>query len=139
MGKYRSVAKVNIPKSDGPHVIWRGIGCLLMIFIPLISIAAGVETVKYGLAHGWAIPYELLGRPALPGFFYQSSGLLILFGPLTRIDNFYAYLAFSVLFTVALGGLISLVYAFAYRFVAPPRYGPLDEPPPRIKTKKYTR
>lgn len=140
MGKYTSSAVIRKkPKSNSPHVIWRGIGCLMMIVIPAISIAAGIETINYGLKSGWPIPYELLGYPALPDFFYKSSGLLILFGPLTRINHLYAYAATSILYTITIGGVISVIYSTAYRFVGPSRWGPMDEPPPKIKVKKYTR
>ena len=140
MSKYASSAKQRSrPKNDSPHVIWRGIGCLLMLIIPAVSIAAGIETIKFGLENDWAIPYQLLGTPRLPDVFYQSSGLLIIFGPLTKINHLYAFATASVLYMIAIGGMISLIYGIAYRIVGPPRYGPYDEPPPKIKTKKYTR
>lgn len=140
MGKYSSLSRKRItPKSDGPHEIWRGIGCLMMLIIPAISIAAGVSTVNYGLKHNWPIPYQLLTAPVLPKFFYKSSGLLAIFYPLTQIQNFYAYVAVSILYAILIGGVISLVYAIIYRLVGPSRYGPLDAPPPKIKTKRYTR
>ena len=48
MGKYSTNSRIaKKPKSEGPHVIWRGIGCLMMLIIPAISIAAGYETVNY--------------------------------------------------------------------------------------------
>ena len=140
MGKYSTNSRIaKKPKSEGPHVIWRGIGCLMMLIIPAISIAAGYETVNYGLTHGWSIPYQLLGAARLPDFFYKSSGLLQLFGFITRIPNFYAHAAVSILYMVLIGGIISVIYAVVYRMVGPSRYGPLDAPPPKIKTKKYTR
>jgi len=140
MGKYSTNSRIaKKPKSEGPHVIWRGIGCLMMLIIPAISIAAGYETVNYGLTHDWSIPYQLLGAARLPDFFYKSSGLLQLFGFITRIPNFYAHAAVSILYMVLIGGIISVIYAVVYRMVGPSRYGPLDAPPPKIKTKKYTR
>jgi cobalamin synthase len=80
-----------------------------------------------------------LGAARLPDFFYKSSGLLQLFGFITRIPNFYAHAAVSILYMVLIGGIISVIYAVVYRMVGPSRYGPLDAPPPKIKTKKYTR
>lgn len=140
MGKYTSSArKVQKPKSEGPHAVWRGIGCIMMLIIPAISISAGYQTVNYGLEHNWAIPYQLLGIPRLPEFFYKSNGLLTIFGPITYIQNFYAHAAVSFLYMVLIGGVISVLYAVVYRMIAPSRYGPTDAPPPKIKTKKYTR
>jgi hypothetical protein len=140
MGKYTSSSRMRLPpKPNGPHVIWRGIGCLMMLIIPAVSIAAGIATVDYGLKHNWPIPYQLLTAPSLPNFFYKSSGLLTIFGPLTQIPTFYAYVAVSLLYMMLIGGVISLIYAYIFRFIGPSRYGPLDAPPPKIKTKRYTR
>ena len=140
MGKYSSSSRqAPKPKREDTHIIWRGIGCLMMIIVPAISIAAAVETIKYGLDHNWAIPYQLLGVATLPDIFYKSSGLMTIFGPLTRIPNLYAYAATSLLYMVLLGGMISVIYAAVYRVVGPSRWGPTDAPPPKIKTKRYTR
>ena len=140
MGKYSSSArKRTIPKPERPHAVWRGIGCLMMLLIPAISIAAGAETIYYGLDHHWPIPYQLLGVPRLPDIFYKSNGLITLFSPFTRIAHFYAIAVASLIYTTFLGGIISMVYAVIYRFTGPSRYGPTDAPPPSIKTKKYTR
>lgn len=141
MGKYSSKSRrVEKPKrGDGTHVIWRGIGCVMMIIIPAISIAAGYETINYGLDNDWTIPYQLLGTARLPDIFYESTGLWAVFGFMTRIPHFYAYAATSFLYMVLIGGVCSVTYAFVYRLIGPPQYGPLDAPPPKIKTKKYTR
>jgi len=140
MGKYKTNStKREKPKSEGPHVIWRGIGCLMMLIIPAISIAAAYETINYGLQSHWAIPYQLLGTPQLPKLFYKSSGLMIILAPVVNTPNFYAYAALSLLYMVLIGGVISVIYAMVYNMVGPSRYGPTDAPPPKIKTKKYTR
>jgi hypothetical protein len=139
MGKYSTVRKKEIPKSTGPHYAWRGIGCLMMILVPAISFAAGVETIKIGLEQGWPIPYELLGTPQLPAVFYQSTGLMTIFGPMLKIQNFYAYAVTGLLYTVFLGGIISIVYTLMYRIVAPVKRNPLDVERPNIKVKQYKR
>lgn len=140
MGKYRSSARVKAaPKSDGPHAIWRGIGCVMMIIIPAISIATGMMAVTYGIANRWPIPYQLLGTPRFPDIFYKSNGLMIILSPIISIQNFYAIAVASIIIMIFLGGIISLVYGIIYRVTGPSRYGPTDAPPPNIKTKKYTR
>lgn len=140
MSKYQSsVVKRGKDKSRETHFAWRGIGCLMMIIIPAMSIAAGYETIKYGLDHNWAIPYQLLGIPRYPDFFYQSSGLMTLLSPITGITHFYAYAAMSFIYMVFFGGIISMIYAIVYRIMTPSRYGPLDVPPPNIKVKRYKR
>ncbi len=141
MGKYSAASRrpPPPPKPEGPHAVWRGIGCLMALIVPVISSALAVETVKYGIKARWPIPYQLLGTPLLPEFFYKSDGLVQVFGPLTHIPNLYAYTVAGLLYILLLGGLLSLVYAIMYRFVGPTRYGPTDAPPPKIKTKRYVR
>lgn len=140
MSKYQSsVIKQSKKKTRETHFAWRGIGCLMMLVIPAMSIAAGYETIRYGLENNWAIPYQLLGLPRFPDFFYSSSGLMTLISPIAGIPHFYAYAAMSIVYMVLLGGIISMVYAIVYRIVTPSRFGPLDVPPPNIKVKRYKR
>ncbi|MBI3150539.1 MAG: hypothetical protein HYZ21_00250 [Chloroflexi bacterium] len=140
MGKYKSSAVFREkPKQQGPHFIWRGLGCLMMIIIPAISFSAAILTVDYGLAHEWNIPYQLLGTPRLPDIVYSSNTLWAVFGRITEIQHFYAYAAVGILYMILLSGVISFIYAAIYRMLGPSRWGPLDVPPPKFKAKKYTR
>lgn len=140
MSKYRTSSRKQVKeRSNQPHYLWRGIGCLMMILIPVISIAAGYETINYALQAGYRVPYELLGTPTYPDLFYKSSGLMIILRPITAIRHFYAYAAASFFYMVLLGGITSLGYAIAYRIIGPSRYGPLDAPPPNVKVKPYKR
>ena len=140
MGKYRSSAtRRQKPVDSGPHFIWRGLGCLMMIIIPAISFASAYELVNYGLDHEWTIPYQLLGTPQLPAIIYKSDALWQIFGRITGIKNFYAYLSIGVLIMILLSGLISVIYAMIYSYLAPSRWGPMDMPPPKFNPKKYTR
>lgn len=140
MGKYRSSAtKREVEKVKAPHFVWRGIGCLMMIIVPAMSIAAGVETVQYGIDQKWPIPYQLLGTPKYPDFFYKSSGLMLILSPITGVKHFYAYVVAALIFMIILGGIVSVGYAFVYQMMAPSRYGPMDAPPPKVKVKRYKR
>lgn len=140
MGKYTSsVYKKTPPKPEGPHAIWRGIGCLMMLIIPVISYAAGYETINYAIENNIDVPYQLLGTPRLPDFFYNSGSLISLLNPLLAIKNLYAYLVAAIFYTLILGSITSIGYAIVYRFTAPSRYGPLDVPQPNFKVKRYKR
>jgi hypothetical protein len=140
MGKYQSsVRKATKERGREVHVAWRGIGCLMMLVIPIISAAAAYETINYGLENGWAVPYQLLGFPRYPDWFYASNGLMQILSPITNTRHFYAYAATTFLYMVLLAGIMAVIYAFAYRVVGPPRYGPLDVERPNIKTKNYKR
>lgn len=131
MGKYSSSSRKPPakPKQRGPHDIWRGIGCMMMLIIPVISIAAGIGTIDYAIKSRWFIPYELLGTPRFPSLFYKSNGLMAVLGPFTTIQNLYGYIVASLFYMLIIGGLVSLIYAIIYRFVGPSRYGP--QTPPR--------
>jgi hypothetical protein len=140
MGKYSSsIHKKTLPKSDGPHVIWRGIGCLMMIIIPVISFAAGYETINYAVENNLQVPYQLLGTPRYPDFFYNSSGIMSLLRPITAIKHLYGIVVVAIFYMILLGGITSFGYALAYRIAGPSRYGPLDVPQPNIKVKRYKR
>ncbi len=130
----------SISKSKQPHEIWRGIGCLLMIVIPAISIGAGYETVNLVLKNKWGIiPYQILGKPLMPDIAYELSGLRYILTPITKIENFYAIAAISLIYMVLISGVISVVYAATYSMVGPSRYGPTDAPPTKVRITKKSR
>jgi cation transporter-like permease len=141
MGKYSTYThKETSKKSREPHEIWRGLGCLLMLIIPVISIAASSLTVDYLSRPGFkVIPRQLLGKPRLPDFVYKSDGLVTIFSPVTAIEDFYAIAVVSLFYMLIIGGVISVIYAAVYSAVGPSRYGPTDAPPPKIKVVKKSR
>jgi hypothetical protein len=142
MGKYNNnYGPRNRPSANSkePHSIWRGIGCLMALFIPAISIAISSQIIAYGLDNKWPIPKELRQPLKLPDFMYASQGLRTIFSPLLGIPDFYAKLLLSLLIMVVLSGLISMVYAFTFKLVGPSRYGPTDVPPIKAKINKKSR
>jgi hypothetical protein len=127
-------------KSKETSGIWRGIGCVLMVVVPVISMVIGTEVVKYAIVNRlFPIPDELLGYPVLPAFINQSFGLHYVFGPLAKIRNFYAYVVAGIICMIAISSVISMGYAIAYRIANPDPYGPTDAPPPRRKIEKKSR
>jgi hypothetical protein len=139
MGKYSSVKKKEVIRDRSPHAIWRGIGCMMFILLPILSIAIGVETVNYGLANKWRLPYQLLGYPDMPGFIRLSDALWAVTAPIRAIENFYAYTLASFVIMLILGAIISVGYSFVFQLMGPPRYGPTDVPPVKIKGMKKSR
>lgn len=126
------------PRQDSSQTLaWRGIGCLLMIITPAISIVSAILTIGSSLVQ--YIPYQLMGYPVLPDYFFATDGLAMIFSPIVNIENLYAIILVSAAYTMLLGGLISVVYATIYRIVNPNRYGAFDAPPPNVKAKKYQR
>jgi hypothetical protein len=140
MTKYDSVSRRTAEKKAKQiHPIWRGIGCVFTILIPILSIAGASVTINYGLDHGWPIPYQLLGYPRLPDLVYKSDALAALLNPVTTWNNLYAILALAFMYMLALGGLLAFFNALVYSFAGPPRWGPQDVPPPNFRSRRYKR
>ncbi len=110
--KYESVRKEKKPQ--GPHPLWRGIGCVMMVLIPVVSYAGASLLVDANLRHRWLpLPRVLYGPAAQPLLF--------------------AELAVGVILSLLGFVLLVVVYSFLNSILGPPRYGPMDAPPLRRK------
>ncbi len=144
MTKY-TLASQRRPANAKPevHPLWRGVGCIMMIIVPVISFVGAGITVDQIIKQGLPMPYELMGYPVMPPLLMKSDALLPLMLWIEQQQNLYAILLFTVAYIVVLGGLIALVYALVYRYVGPSRYGPLDARPEEIignrRIKRYKR
>jgi hypothetical protein len=140
MGKYTSYSrKKPPPRIEGVHPVMRGIGCIMMIVVPILSYGIAVLLVNYGATHGWPIPPDWFGPPTIPPLLLNLQGLRPILGFIQAQNNLQANLIFAVAVTVVIGGLMSMIYGFTYSLFGPPRYGPQDEPPIRVKVKRYKR
>jgi hypothetical protein len=138
MGKYKSsVSERGIQPKQRPP-IWRGIGCLLIILVPVISYAAAELSLPFFLNQG-LVPRELLFTPRVPDWLWYAPMLAQIVQSLIGQYAFFAILILTFIYTLFIGTVISIFYAFMYRIISPKRYGPMDAPPPRIKVKKYKR
>ncbi len=140
MTKY-TVASRRRPMNEKEQVapIWRGIGCIMFIVVPLLSLGAAYAVVQIAVAANWPMPYQIMGYPALPSWLMKVEGLVPIVLWIESIQNLYAILILTVLFIVAIGALVSWLYSVVYKLVGPPRYGPLDAPPAKGRIKRYTR
>jgi hypothetical protein len=141
MGKYDSLSRSRAARrQEEPHPIWRGIGCFAMVIIPLISFAVATVFIDLVIAQGWPFPIQLLGTPQFPDWAWETPQLAFIPQSLSQVPNLYGILFMTVIFIIVLSGLVSLGYAFVYRFIGPSRYGPLDAPPPKgTRPKPYKR
>ncbi len=121
------------------HVIWRGIGCLLMLIVPVISFILASITVSTGIALNWPLPYELLGNPVIPAAWWNFQAITPILGFIQGQTNLYAILLITVLYIVVIAAVMTFVYAAMYRIVGPSRYGPLDAPPPKVRVRSDRR
>ena len=139
MGKYSPMTTIKPkPRQEGPHPVWRGIGCLMLVIVPFISFGLAEITVQDPWAQQF-IPFQLLGNPVMSPSLWKIGSLNPLLGFIQSQDNLYGALVFTVLFIIVLGTLISVANALIYKSMGPPQYGPLDAPPPRYKVRRYKR
>ena len=140
MSRYHIVVRSKTPvRNQQPAAIWRGIGCILMLVVPLASWILAAASVQWAVDRGWPLPAQLLGYPVIPTVLWANSGLAPILGPIQGQQNLYAIVAVFLLYLILLGALISLVYAVVYRLVGPPLYAEIDAPPPPVKVRKYKR
>ena len=139
MSKYRPYERKTPPSRKEPHPIWRGIGCLIILMVPVLSFGISTILVQLAPSLGIQIPVELLGRPLMPDIMFQVPGLVGILNWIQSLDNLYAILVGTFTVTVIFGGVLAFGYALIYRFIGPPRYTSLDAPSSNFKVKKYKR
>lgn len=121
-----------------PPAIWRGIGCLLIILVPVLSYAAAELSLQFFIDQR-LVPRELLITPQVPDWMWLAPVLARIVQSVIGRSGFLAILVLTFVYILFLSGIFSVLYAFMYRLAAPTKYGPMDAPPPRIKIKKYKR
>ena len=140
MGRYSSYQRQKATVQRGQvHPVMRGIGCVLIAIVPLISYGTAVLLVNYGLKKGWPIPPDWLGTPTIHPLLMKLEGLRVIFDFLLRQTNLIANLVFAIAIAVLIFGVISIIYGFMFKLMGPPEYGPTDVPPVRVKVKRYKR
>ncbi len=137
MSKYSQYRQPLPPKPTGQHPIWRGIGCVMMVIIPVLSYAIAVFIIESGVL---TLPPWMRASIYLPDFVGRYLPPLARFlGPILGTPYFMGKLAITLFMIVLLAGLISMVYAIAYRIMGPSPYSAVDAPPPKVRVKRYKR
>jgi hypothetical protein len=108
------------PRQAEIHPVWRGIGFILILLVPILSYAGALVLIDQNGKYGWIPITRDMLSPIIEPMFYVKLGLTL-------------FLVFL------LGAVISLISFMFYRMIAPPRYGPLDVPPTQYKGKRYKR
>jgi len=91
-----------------------------------MAYAGAVLIVQENNTQHWIpMPAEMLQTVAIPN--------------LTSVDHLYANLLIAGILTFLGFGLVYAIYAFVYRIVGPPQYGPLDAPPAEYRNRKKKR
>ena len=140
MGKYRTHSR-QAPKrrSYGVHPVMRGIGCIMMIVVPILAYGIALLLVDYGIRQGWPIPANWLQPITIHPLLFRLRGLTPVWNFLLVQDNLIAVVVFTIAIIVVIGGLMSIIFGYLYSLFGPPRYGPQDAPPIRVKVKRYKR
>ncbi len=100
------------------HPIWRGIGCIMMVIIPIMAYAGAVLLVQENMRQGWLpMPRDLARTITIP--------------MLGSYPNLLAYLVVALTLSVVGFGVYTAIYALLNAIVGPSRFGPLDVPPVR--------
>ena len=139
MSKYSKYYKPPPERSSETHPIWRGIGCLMIIIVPLIAYAGAVLLVQYGVDHGWPVPPEIVGYIHFPDWVWNAPVLPGLVRPIASYRDLWAVLLVFLVLLLLLSGIFSTVYAVMYRILGPSRYTSVDAPPSNYKPKVYKR
>ena len=141
MGRYTSYQKREPRVQRGQvHPVMRGIGCLLLVIVPILSYGIAVLVVNYGIQNGWPIPPNWLGTPEIHPLLWRLGGLQTALTFLQAQTNLTANLFFAIALAVLIFGIMSIIYGFMFKLMGPPQYGPTDVPPIRgRKVKRYKR
>ena len=116
----------------------RGIGCLMFLLLPTVSYVAASELLKVTeIRHFfYRVSPALFGAPSFPKLLWEIKPI----DPLLRViyswTDVEANILLGLLVLLALSGLVAVIYAIAYGAVGPSKYGKMDAPPERRKTKK---
>jgi cytochrome b561 len=137
MGKYTRFQHIS-PQQKRLHPIWRGIGCILLVIVPLLAFGIMVLSVPALIATG-KVPLQLQGYVHFPPWVSKVPIIASITAFISSIHNLWVDLIVFFVILLILAAISSLLYALVYPLVSPPRYSEKDAPPPRHKTKPYKR
>jgi hypothetical protein len=138
MAKYAKYQRKTNRAQQNMNPIWRGIGCILIVIVPVMSYALAMLVIP-PIHETGLLPRELFTHLTFPDWAYQTPVVSLIATFLSGVDNVWALLLFFLIFLLILSGLFSMVYAGIYQSVGPSRYTALDAPPSKYKGKRYTR
>ncbi|MGD0610595.1 MAG: hypothetical protein ABSB41_03700 [Anaerolineales bacterium] len=133
MGKYAKYQRSSTKVRPTPiHPIWRGIGCILWVVVPVLSYGVAYLVVRWVKPTG-LIPAQLLGNPQFPANVYNLPIIGWIAQFISSITDLAAIACFFVIAVLILTGVATTLYAATYRWIGPARYSPVDAPPDRYK------
>jgi hypothetical protein len=118
--------------------LWYGIGCILIIVVPLAAYWLTGIIIPPLLATG-LVPSQLVGHVRFPAWFFRYRILAQPAGLIGSVNNLWLDIITFLIVILILFAIISLIYSLIYAIVGPPTYSEFDAPPAKYKPKKYTR
>jgi hypothetical protein len=111
------------------HPIWRGIGCILFLLVPIMSWFGTIIFLQSNTKI--TLPVELTRIVAIPYTHISEIDKLIV--PINQYFDVTGFVFGQLFFTIILSfigfGIMAFVYSLLYKVAGPPRYGPFDVPP----------
>jgi hypothetical protein len=104
---------------ERPHPIWRGIGCILILIIPVLSFALAMVLLP--------VIMSLPGFEGLPPELRET---------VLEIENFWAVVGLAVMLTFALYAVLAIINAFIYSITGSSNLRRFESEPQRYKRKK---
>lgn len=118
------------------HPIWRGIGCAMILLIPIMAWFGAelfIQTntilpISASFKRPIAIPYSDIPEVdrIISGFNHYTASHNLL------VSQFF----FTGVFIFIGFGILSLIYAIFFKAAGPSRYGPFDVPPNLMKKRR---
>ncbi len=137
MAKYAKYQRKPIPKPE-QNPIWRGIGCLLIIIVPIMAYALMMVTLQPLIGSG-IVPEELRGYAQFPPWALTTPVIRNIAFFLGGINDLYLKLTSFFVILVLMTALSSLAYTMIFQVIGPPRYSSMDAPPPPGTPKRSKR
>jgi len=137
MAKYAKFQRQSPGKKE-LNPIWRGIGCILIVIVPVLSYVLMLFFAPLIIATG-KVPYQLLGRVQFPEWMFKVKIGVIIANYLGSINNLWLNIITFFVIAMILTTVASLFYTAIYSVVGPARYTELDAPPAKYSPKVYKR
>lgn len=137
MAKYRTYLPQKPAKPREPHPVWRGIGCVILIAMPILAWGIGEGVLQWALKGNLNLPAEWLTPPQWPGWMWRLQPLYPLLAYTQTWQYFLARVIFYIAALLFLSAFITTLYAFLYARLAP--RDPTRDLVPRRKIRRYRR
>ena len=127
-----------VTAKKGMNPIWRGIGCILIVVVPLITFGLTLIVAPLVATTGY-VPNEIMGHVTFPDWVGKAPILSGIAAYIGSINNFWLDVIVFIVILLLLTGISSLIYVTVLQFMGPARYGEKDAPPSKYKARAYKR